>query len=305
MADIRQTPETEALAAVISRSIEPRIVDFTRGTSDGAPFLLIPQGTQVIDVRAYLDKYLPAPERKRGTSKHAQLSSFIDHANRFKDEGSAVFVSPNEKEPFLLSVIDYHAKGPKSAARHGEHRGMHVPELSTAWKTWSEKDGAAMSQEAFAAFLEEHVEDLSEPPCATIDAAQYAEKARLTYAPIGMIHDLARGLEVNVSAKVASTVNLSTGEGRITYEEEHAGRGGEALRVPNAFLLAIEIFKGYDRFEIPVRLRYRATGGSIRWSLSVYRREHLVRLALESMVERVKRDTELPVFIGMPESARE
>ncbi len=53
---------------------------------------------------------------------------------------------------------------------------------------------------------------------------------------------------------------------------------------------------------MPVRFRYRKTGGAVRFILSIYNPEKAFEAAFKEAVEEASEKTELPTFKGSPES---
>ncbi len=78
---------------------------------DKFPVLLAPgkDGATLKSFRAILNEWRTRPERRTGTATMHDLASFISHAQRFKDAGSAIFANAsNPASPYLLAVLDYH-----------------------------------------------------------------------------------------------------------------------------------------------------------------------------------------------------
>lgn len=111
----------------------------------------------------------------------------------------------------------------------------------------------------------------------------------------------ARGLAVTVDSKVTNAVNLATGEGQLSYAEEHRDAGGQSLKVPGALLIAVPVFRSGFAYQIPVRLRYRVKDGNVTWTLAMYRPERYFDDAFMGACERVREETALPLFVGSPE----
>jgi hypothetical protein len=122
-----------------------------------------------------------------------------------------------------------------------------------------------------------------------------------TIAGPSRLLDLSRGLKVNEDTKVATAVNLSTGEGQIQFEASHKDEAGAPLRVPNIFLLGVPVFEGGPCYRLPVRLRYRVSQGTVRWIVQRYRPELTSTDAFTEACQVVRDKTGLPVLLGTPE----
>lgn len=302
--------EVEALVAATKAAAQPRIVDLTadneRLSEPAAPVLLRPlqSGFAVESIRKFVDEWRTEPDRRRGVAKMTTLESFCAHVNRFKDADSAVFadVDNDDDEPSasLVAVLDYH-RGGDGAPRFGEHRCFYEFPLSEEWQAWQRQDGTPMSQGDFAAFIEDRILDVADPAIAGASAKSLLEVTGGKLASAGELMALKRGLSVRVASKVAHAVELSSGETQITYETQHTDERGAPLKVPAAFLIAIPVFRSGARYQIPVRLRYRVSGG-ITWSVELYRPELVFDHAIAEACEVAKAKTELPLFYGTPEA---
>jgi uncharacterized protein YfdQ (DUF2303 family) len=298
MADL-QKPEAQAVAEIVEKSVEPRLVDLP----DGHKAFVAPTAIRPTSVKALMDEYLTAPERRKGTAKLADLDSFIAHVNRFKDSDSAVFCAADfdAMSAGLTSVLDYHRAGSESAPRFGTHRGSYAFPFSDEWKAWNDVSGEKMEQAAFAALLEDRIADVCDPATAGVFAIQLAAQLGVDFASPSRLLGLSRGIEINVDRRIAQVVKLDSGEARISFEETHSGPGGADLKVPGGFLLQIPVFQGDAPYQIPARLRYKAVGPTIVWTVELYRLDRAFRDALSKACDRVRAETGLPMLMGSPE----
>lgn len=301
-ADDGDLSENAALIAFAKEQLEPIEWKIERGDSNSAKVILLPTGMAVRSIKPLLDEYLTAPERKRGTAKLTSLASFIEHTNRFKDAESAVFADDTPKAPKLLSVLDYH-EGGTGSPRFCDHRARYDFPLSEAWAAWAAVDSVAMPQRQFAEFIEERVADVLDPAQGGDAVWSAAELLGTMVATPAQLVELSRGLSVNVESKVSENVSLSSGEGRIRFETKHADAAGAPIKVPGGFGIAIPVFRGGAPYKIAVRLRYRVeTGtGRLSWTLKLYRTDLVFDHAFGEACDLVRKETGLPVFVGMPE----
>jgi hypothetical protein len=128
--------ETAAMRTVIDAAydtlkdgLEPHVLPISRGNDRQSALLLAPKGMQVIDAKPFLDKYLPAPERRQGTANFTELQSFVDYLTRFKSAPSVVFAVDNADAPKLVAVFNHHPAGAEETqAGFGDHRAIyHFP----------------------------------------------------------------------------------------------------------------------------------------------------------------------------------
>lgn len=262
----------------------------------------VPAGRTLVSVKKLLDEYLTAPERKRGTAVLTTLASFIEHVNRHKDGNTVVFAIDSQTQPGLLAVFDYNESGPTGAPRFGQHCARYSFPLSDEWKAWMKAGGEPMSQAAFAEFLEDRIVDVMDPTKGGDTIAEFAINLGIDLASPQQLMTLARGLKVNVESSITNAQNLSSGEGQISFTEEHKTEAGVTLRVPGGFAVAIPVFRLGERWQVPVRLRYRVQRPALIWTLGLHRTDLIFSHAFEEVVAKAKKLTELPVFFGTPET---
>lgn len=259
-------------------------------------------GRKIQSVKPFLDEYLKAPERKLGTATLTTLDSFVDHVNRHKDDDTVVFAIDSPTQPGLLAVFDYNESGPAGAPRFGQHCARYSFPLSDEWKAWMKAGGEAMKQAAFAEFLEDRIVDVMDPTKGGDSIAEFKINLGIDLASAQQLMTLARGLSINVENGIANHQNLTSGEAQISFNEKHTTEAGVTLRVPGGFAVAIPVFRLGDRWQIPVRLRYRVQRPDLVWTLALHRTDLIFSKAFEEVVAKAKAGTELPVFFGMPET---
>lgn len=297
-----------------------------------APVLVRSTGKGAISVdsvRGHIDAYRDNPERRTGTAALTELDSFIAHALRFKDDGSAVFVvaGKDEEPPSLLSVFDYHDPvndadgkiiGDGSALpRFGKHRGVYRPQYSPEWEAWTGADKRPMTQAEFADFIETNAVDLFDGDSDGFDkiptwfAGRFGGKVARDggpesyFATVQRMIDLCGGLSVTVEDAVTDMAerDTATGATRISFVSKTST--GE-VSVPPAFVIAIPIYDGGPAYQIPARLKMRAKSSGdtkrVEWSFEIYGADRQERACIKSMRETVATTTGLPVFMGSPET---
>ncbi|MBY0432293.1 MAG: YfdQ family protein, partial [Rhodospirillales bacterium] len=291
-------------------------------------------GIAIRGVKGLLDPYRDRPERRAGTATMHDLLSFIRHVNRFKDQDSAVFAAFHPAMPFLRAVLDYHeseseegrepeignepASNPKSVflsaptfsleskseearaaaqPRFGAHRTEYHFPLSDEWLAWVGSNSKPMSQVDFAAFIEDRILDVYDPPAGLLDLSQPVEheadqdlramaaKIGGTFASAAKLLELSRGMEVYAAAKLKESTVLQSGERRLVFEEEHRDADGRPITVPGLFLIAIPVFRSEGLFRLPVRLRYRAKSGGLVWWYELYKPEKVFESAFRKAAE--------------------
>lgn len=267
--------------------------------------VVVPKGMTVQDLRPLIDARLEAPRRTKGTARHTTLASFIDAVNRFKvcdgetRLGTAVFAADDMAAPKLLCVVDYHGH---SDPRFGEHLIEYAFPLSDEWRAWQAAFASkGMSQAEFAALLEDRITDVIEVGAVGERGQKMAESLGLSLAGSASVLALSRGISIKAETRVNSITNLSTGEGKILFEEKHGDEGGGAVKVPGGFVVGIPVVRGGPLFQVFVRIRYRLAGGAIVWSFTPHRLDAVFRAAFEEACGEVREKTGVPLFHGTPE----
>ncbi|RYC10136.1 DUF2303 family protein [Ciceribacter ferrooxidans] len=265
------------------------------------PILIDRKTGKAVSVKALIEEYRTHPVRKSGTANVQTLQSFIDLVDRHKTGNSVIFADTDWRKPSLTAVIDYHDLEDKARADNGKHRIHYAFPLSEEWKAWIAQDGVTMNQSEFAEWIENHLPDLSSPD--TAEDEDFKERFGLKVAWPNQMVALSRGLQVNVSSRVKNNVVLQSGEGEITWDEEHKDAAGNKISVPGLFILSIPPFFMGETTRIPVRLRYRVSAGSVVWTFKLYRPDVYVTQQIERDLLTASTATELPAYCGKPEMA--
>ncbi len=298
--------ENQAIIDFAEANLKPEYREIEEeATGKKANIMVLPNGHTVQTLKKVFDEYRTAPERREGQARLESLESFIDHTNRFKDDGSAIFAHvPTAEQARLISVLDYHPAGAESLPRFGNHRGLYDFPVSTEWQTWQKVDKKPMEQGDFAAFLEDHIGDVIDPPRDGDDSDPLRGlKERLSgrFAGPGKMMEISKGLDIKSSDRVRNIVRLDTGEIDATFTSEHQDANGEKLIVPNLFVIAIPVFQHGTMYRLAVRLRYRKQGGGLLWSFNLWRADLAFQDAITEALTTVGEKTGLPVYRGRPE----
>lgn len=253
----------------------------------------------VTDLARQLESYRLHPKCKQGIAEAQTFESFCELVNRHKTEHSVVFADADWRKPSFSAVIDYHHLGEDGQPDYGKHRVHYAFPLSEEWQAWNKMNGQKMTQEDFAYFLEDRVAELSAP---TDEERIWLERDfATTVATPSQLVELSRGLQVNVASKVKAAHTLANGEGQIVWEESHQDANGAPLKVPGIFILSVPPFFMGDKMRIPVRLRYRAGGGSVTWFYQIYRPDQFITEHVRHALFDAREKTGLPAYEGKPE----
>ena len=267
------------------------------GLPDRVPFLYDRGGAGLVPLASVIENSRLEPDRRKGTAVMTSLSSLIAFINRQKDEDSVVFGNAEWPGASITCVFDYHTKA--HTPRHLAHKAHYAFAFDRAFKTWMEADGQVLKQDEFAAFIEDMIADLASP--SKEEEQEFEKLFKTKFATPSQMVSLSRGLQVNVASQVKNNVTLQSGEGEIVFVEEHRDAAGEKIVVPGLFIIALPIFEDGHKVRIAVRLRYRVSGGGVRWIMQMYKVHEAIVDRVRADLALVHKETGLSVFEGSPE----
>jgi len=288
--------------AVEASNVQP-IELGTNGLGEGLP-ALVPvmwdrKGQKAISVHGLIEEFRIAPARRKGIAQVDTLASFIALIDRHKDEQSALFGKTSWPDPKLTAVLNYDSAA--APARFGDHRIEYAFPLTEEFKAWVGANAKPMPQDIFAAFMEEHAAELAAPTDG--ERSEYERLFKEIFATPSEVIELSRHLEVFVGARAKQGIRLQSGERTIEFSEEHKDAKGQPIAIPGIFMVSVPAFVDGDAVRLPARLRYRISGGDIKWLYQLYRWETYLREQVGHALKEAAAKTALPAFEGSPEAA--
>lgn len=267
--------ENNNLQAVIEAAregCEPHEIDAvsTYAVPDGS-------GGVKLAVSPSLEKYQPAPERKRGIYWPQTVDSFIDYVEAHKGDGTTIWIEPNRGH--IEAVLNDHTA---DGTGWGDHRAVLDLIESPEWAFWMKNDGEMLAQIAFANHIEEGLADLLEP-----DGAEMLE--------------IAQRIEGTNSVAFKSKIDLTSGEVRVGYDEKveaNAEGASGQLVIPKTFAIGVAPFVGEPTFRLVARLRYRINGGNLALGYKIDRPDAAVREVLKGIHATVSEKFDGIVYFG-------
>lgn len=239
---------------------------------DGSHFILTPPGCSVQS----LEQFQEAPSRTRSMLTFVSLDSAIAYINRFKDEGSQVFL---KKGGVFDAVLDY---SKPDAPRWGHHVAKFLPKDSDRWQVWQGANRRNMSQRDFALFVEDNVGDFLAPSG-------------------GEMLDIARTLEAKKGVNFKSGIRLENGDVSLAYEETTVAKAGVKgeLEVPSQFTINVPVLQGDSPRAVECRLRYEIREGALVFTVEIIRLAYLLELVTREIAATVKNETGLePLMVA-------
>lgn len=275
-----RTETAAAFAAGVLNS-EPKIVE-----RDGIPILLAHDDINMLVLDVALeraDQRAERPRHTKGTSHHSELESFLAHVARFSIGNESV-IWADSKSFSVTAIYDYHvAPGVPGWCRY---KAVYACPLSDEWKRWSSASGSIMSQDNFADFVEEWLEDLTGP----VKGEPGPKPAELL--------EMARDLRVHSKGRFERKVDPTTGQYAMVCKEEHSE---SSTKIPRAFYLALRVFEGGEKYRVEARIRFAMHEGNPRFSFMLHRATEIKKDAFAEIRDKITERTGLLLFIGAPE----
>ena len=246
----------------------------TQSKAPGTPYAVVPAGYTLEDIERFAEQ----PARARASVTVDTVESFVDYYERYSlEDYSMIFASVLDFR--LIGIVDWHSH---EAPAFGEHRVTYQAPRAPEWDAWCGNDGRSMSQEDFAYFIEENLNDIVEP-----DGAEVLE--------------VAQRLEATSKVEFVSAIRLSDGQREFSYSEtsEGSSRRG-ALKVPEAFTLGIPVFLGGEPYEVTARLRWRIHDRKLKLWYELRQRSRVEQHAFQLIVDAVADKVDTPVIAGTP-----
>jgi uncharacterized protein YfdQ (DUF2303 family) len=208
----------------------------------------------------FAEKLLPTPLRNSGAVfllTPTDLVRYLKNQTQSKDAGleetcwNPVIFADRAKLTFT-AILNY-----PTAQRPGwaDNRAIVTLTKSRQLVTWQGKNAQKMSQEQFALFLEENIEDIRTPTGAQL----------LTFAET---------LEATRTETFKSSIITSTGEQKLSYCSERNGEQSSTLITQ--ITLGIPLFEGGDRYAVEAKISHRVTEGKLTFWFDLRHIEHII-----------------------------
>lgn len=268
--------ETREVASLAIRSVTPLLLDTTKPAAS----ILTYADKSII----CLEKYQPAPWRKRARVVLCETKSFIEYLKKHKLEGRTLVTGEaSPKGGSFSAVVDYHGDGKAGEPGWGEHNVTLNLVVTPEWKRWLDANRNPMSQEAFAEFLEDNLTDIAEPA-----AAELLEVAQMLTGKKG--------------AQFKSGKNLQNGAIDFQYTETievGGGRRDDKMTVPDHFVIELCPFIGALGVKIKARLRFRISDtGKLAFFYILDHPDKIVDNAFQAARDMIAAETGLGVHMG-------
>ncbi|OYO27912.1 DUF2303 family protein [Janthinobacterium sp. PC23-8] len=250
-----------------------------------ASYILVPEGFELKDVTAALEKVQATPNRKAGTVHLGDLDSFLTFVG-VQGAASDCYIYADLDTRTLTAVLNDH----RHLADHEQpgwrdFRVTYKAELSREATIWLTHDKKLKEQEEFAIFLEDNIADVV--PGEGLPTGDTLLAVALT-------------LQAKTEVNFSSHKRLDNGQTQLAYSETIDARAqGGAIEIPREFAVGARLFKGGHGYRIKARLKYRLGSGKVKFWYELDRPENAIEEAFSEYVEQA-RASGFTVLMGKP-----
>lgn len=229
-----------------------------------------------------LSAWATVPGRRSGGLILDEPASFEAYVNEFKVKGSTRLYA-NLEGAQLIAVFNDDVASPSGPGAWRDHRATLRLKRTPEWQAWRQLSGKKGGQREFAEFLEEHLDDITQP-----DAADLVE--------------IARTFTASNKVTFRSGVNLTNGETRFQYDEELEGKAGATAQIdiPREFTLSLAIYEGTHAVQVTARLRWSLRDGNLLIGYVLVDADRLERDQFRAGVELTEAAVGLEALYGSP-----
>lgn len=242
-----------------------QLLDALRLKNDSETIAL-PPGTKIIPN----EFYTPEAAKARGCISMESLDSLISYTRNFCNKESIVTASLYQM--CVVSVLDWHDPENQDYAGWGEHSCRYDLSHTAQWLEWTAISGKQLSQQYFAEFIEEHLDDIKTPSSSEV----------LTVATT---------LSGKRNIKFTNATNLGNGDVSLQWEENTEAKAGGDTRVPSEITISIPVFKGSEAqttFEIKCLFRYRIAEGRLSFEVKLLHADKVSELAFAEVLDALR-----------------
>lgn len=268
------TLNVDAIARLARGGIEIKTFTDARGDVHA----LVPAGFEMQKIAALEPKLTRIHQRVTMLTE----DSFVSYVNRWKGQSTRIFMVDQPQVGFT-AVIDYHHPADadqvlNTLPNYKAHVVTFAPRIADEWKIWTKAE--AMTQTAFAEFIEERRFDIQTPDAATL-------------------LDIVRTFKASRKQDYDSLTYANNGDVKVHYSEETVVAGGrKEVAVPSELTLGIPVFFKGPRFAVHVFMRYNLNSGKLAFAVKVDRPEYVLDEAANDIVARIAENTGIEIYRG-------
>lgn len=244
----------------------------------GEPYLISPGGSVT-----KMAEYFP-PRRVRQQVVLMEAGSFADYVKRFKTEATLIFAEVSERGAKFRAIMDYHRPHPAGNAvpDYCAHVALFETQATPDWAEWTEANGEAMGQIAFANWLEDYQHLFVEPTGAEL-------------------LELVRDLHGKKDATFKTAIRLDNGAYSVGYDENielQSRSGSGSMELPKQLVAGIKVFEGGETYRVTARLKTRIEDRRLCLFFETIRKEAIVRDNIMSVCKLIAEQTGIIPLLG-------
>ncbi len=276
-----QVDNIKAVIDAARQGVEPKLVD----TNAGKALYFVGHGADG-EGQFYTHDREPGlefPLRKRGTVTLFDAASFNQILADNADAGNiAIYFDRNPEKPAVVAVLNGHGQ---TGPGWGDFRVQISFRSTPQWTKWKAIDGKLMPQAQFAEFVEDNLEDISDPAG-------------------GAMLEIVTYLQATRTVNFKSGIRLSSGQIQFqNMEDIEAKVGTGSIAVPETFTLGIAPIFGLASYAVPARFRYRIQDGKLHMGFKLQRIETMMGQIIEDVIAKIERGANISVMDGLPPDA--
>ncbi len=209
----------------------------------------------------HLEQFLKQPLRARGTTSLLNLKNLQKFLLKQDCTKANTFVFADKDALLFTAILNASTQLEPAWA---DHRATVQLKKTRQLQNWQSNNKKKMSQEAFALFLEEFLEDIVSP--VATEVLHFAET-----------------LEARRTEVFKSSIRTSTGECNLVFSSERDGDHNTVL-IEN-FTLGIPLFDGGPAYEVKVKLFHRVIEQKLTFWYELRQIDYILDKAWEAEVE--------------------
>lgn len=252
---------------------------------DGRPILIQDERGSFRD----LEEYLKKPTRIILNERLNVFSSYIEAvSSRFDKNEAAIYTRLSRRGKF----DDFEFYGYAKDCRNGDPNWRN--DFTIGWdacyaikaKDWIQYDEEEFSQEAFALFLDKHINDIR-----CVDS-----ELQKTFPTQMELFNFVSTLQDSKSDRFTRKVNIQNGDMTVSLERESDDGTKQQLKLFERFPLVLQIYEGFPTYQVTAKLRFRIRDGHVTFWYDIEGLEEMFIAARTWAVEELKK-TGIPVYI--------
>lgn len=216
------------------------------------------------------------PSLQRGVLKIESLPSLVSYVGLFNEPGST-FIFASLSQMVIVGVVDWHFTDPNEPdviiPGWADHRADYPLAHSKEFLDWKAISGKPMGQQAFAEFIEEHLENIVSPSAADVLTVALTIQGK-------------RNIDFN------NVVSLANGDKSIQWAEKTDAKAAGDIRVPSEITIRVPVFQGSEAattFDIRCLFRYRINDGKLSFEIKLMNIERIAELAFAQVVATLEK----------------